>query len=254
MSAEDLKLSEYSSDSWMGGIRYRFNFKGHDAWVVEPNDPAPGKAWFALPEWPTAFPERNGVKSLLSLGFYMVHVDLMGLYANPEAVGIMYDFYQWLQSRQFAAKGALIGMSLGGLYSFRFAAEHPECISCIYADAPVCDLAYSMENNDRSGRLAGVMSAYQVQSPQNLVDHPLSPVNNYLPIVNAGIPVLMILGLDDNVVNHKTNGSLLAERYTAAGGNINVIGRPSWGHHPHGLDDPDPIVRFILRGNFKIKN
>ena len=91
------------------------------------------------------------------------------------------------------------------------------------------------------------MSAYQLESPSQLVDHPLSPVNNYLPLVQAGIPVLMILGLDDNVVNHAENGSLLAGRYTAAGGCIKVIGRPSWGHHPHGLDDPAPIVRFILR-------
>ena len=57
----------------------------------------------------------------------------------------------------------------------------------------------------------------------------------------------MILGLDDNVVDHSTNGSLLAERYAAAGGRVKVIGRESWGHHPHGLDDPAPIVNFILR-------
>ena len=59
--------------------------------------------------------------------------------------------------------------------------------------------------------------------------------------------MLMLLGLDDIVVDPAANGSLLAERFTAAGGRITVIGRPSWGHHPHGLDDPAPIVRFILR-------
>ena len=31
-------------------------------------------------------------------------------------------------------------------------------------------------------------------------------------------------------------------------GKIEVISRPSWGHHPHGLDNPlGKIVRFILQ-------
>ena len=90
------------------------------------------------------------------------------------------------------------------------------------------------------------MKAYKLTDPQQMAGHPLSPVNNYSAMVKARIPVLMILGLDDNVVNHKTNGSLLAERYQAAGGSVKVIGRESWGHHPHGLDDPAPIVRFVL--------
>ncbi|MBO4630338.1 MAG: alpha/beta hydrolase, partial [Lentisphaeria bacterium] len=150
MSADVLKLPEgYSSDSWMGGTRYRFDFQGHEAWIVEPEEAAPGNPWFALPEWPNAFPNRNGVEKLLALGYHMVHVNLFGCFANPEAVAVMYDFYQWLQERHFSAKGALIGMSLGGLYSFRFAAEHPECVACIYADAPVCDLAFGIASNRR---------------------------------------------------------------------------------------------------------
>lgn len=244
MKTEDLKLPECVSEPWMGGIRHIFSFAGHDAWLVEPPDPAPGNLWFALPEWPTAFPHRNGVKELLSLGYYMVHVNLFGCYANPEALGVMHDFYAWLRQRNFAEKGALIGMSLGGLYSFRFAAAYPECVSCIYADAPVCDLAFGILTHRR---VDGIMAAYQIKSEEDLKNHPLSPVNNYLPMVKAGIPLLMILGLDDNVVDHKTNGSLLAERYTAAGGSVKVIGRPSWGHHPHGLDETAPIVNFILR-------
>ena len=246
MKTEDLKLPEEVSDSWMGGTRHRFSFAGHDAWVVEPVDPAPGNLWFALPEWPSAFPYRNGVKELLALGYYMVHVNVFGSFANPEAVEVMHDFYKWLRQRGFAEKGALIGMSLGGLYSFRFAATYPECVSCIYADAPVCDLAFGV-GRAYNLRVEGIKTAYNRQTEEELIDHPLSPVNNYLPMVKAGIPVLMILGLDDNVVDHKTNGSLLAERYNAAGGTVKVIGRPSWGHHPHGLDDTIQIVNFILR-------
>ena len=43
------------------------------------------------------------------------------------------------------------------------------------------------------------------------------------------------------------NGLLLAERWEQAGGSVEVIKRPSWGHHPHGLDNPLKIVRFVLQ-------
>ena len=56
----------------------------------------------------------------------------------------------------------------------------------------------------------------------------------------------MIVGEEDTTVNPKTNGLLLAERWIAAGGSAEVVKRPYWGHHPHGLDDPTKIVRFIL--------
>ena len=247
MAQEDLKLPEHISEAWMGGTRHRFQLCGHDAWLVEPPEPLPGRRWFAVPEWPNAFSERNGVKELLALGFYMVHVNLMGYFANAEALGIMYSFYQWLRERDFAVKGAFIGMSLGGLYSFRFAEEHPECVGCIYADAPACTFDYGIYPDHMSDRVEGFMKAYGIHSPEGLKNHPLAPVNRYSAMAKAGIPVLMLLGLDDVVVDHRINGSLLAERYAAAGGTIQVIGRPSWGHHPHGLDHPEPIVRFILR-------
>ena len=212
--------------------------------MVEPPEPAPGNRWFAVPEWPTAFPRRNGVAELLRLGFYMVHIRLFGQYACPEAVEVMYSFYQWLQERGFARKGALIGMSLGGLYSFRYAAKYPETVACIYADAPVASLSYRAD----SGRpdLVEFVRAYGLDNAAGLKNHPLSPVNNYLPMVEAGIPLLMIVGEEDNTVTPETNGLLLAERWSAAGGKAEVVKRPYWGHHPHGLDDPTKIVRFIL--------
>jgi len=35
------------------------------------------------------------------------------------------------------------------------------------------------------------------------------------------------------------------ERYRALAGSIVVIHKPGLGHHPHGLDDPSPVVKFI---------
>ena len=235
---------EISSEEWLGAIRHKIVLNGSTAWVVEPADPLPGKKWFWLPEWPDAFPERNGVRELLQLGYHMIYINIYGQYANDASLEIMKRFYDYLKALGFAAKGALIGMSLGGLYSFRYAQKYPETVACIYADAPVCDLNYRMESKRPD---AGVVAkAYGVKVDE-LDNYPLSPVNNYLPIVKNGIPLLLILGLADTVVPAERNGLLLAERWEQAGGSVEVIKRPSWGHHPHGLDNPLKIVRFVLQ-------
>ena len=238
--------TEISCDQWQGGLRHKFDLNGHTAQIVEPPEPLEEKLWFWLPEWPTAFPGRNGVRELLKMGYHMVHIDVFGKCGNPEAVEIMKSMYDYVRKLGFARKAALIGMSLGGLYSFRYAAKYPETVACIYADAPVASLSYRSE----SGRpdQTDFSRAYGLgDNVAGLLDHPLSPVNNYLPMVKAGIPLLMIVGLEDNTVNPETNGLLIAERWAAAGGKAEVVKRPYWGHHPHGLDDPEKIVRFILR-------
>lgn len=235
---------EISSEEWLGAIRHKIVLDGSTAWVVEPADPLPGKKWFWLPEWPDAFPERNGVRELLQLGYHMIYINIYGQYANDASLEIMKRFYDYLKALGFAAKGALIGMSLGGLYSFRYAQKYPETVACIYADAPVCDLNYRVESKRPDA--GAVAKAYGVNE-EELDNYPLSPVNNYLPIVKNGIPLLLILGLADTVVPAERNGLLLAERWEQAGGSVEVIKRPSWGHHPHGLDNPLKIVRFVLQ-------
>ena len=245
MEAQLQFAEEISCDQWQGGLRHKFNLNGFTAQIVEPPEPLEEKLWFWLPEWPTAFPERNGVKELLQLGYYMVHIDVFGKCGNPEAVEIMKSMYDYVQTLGFAKKAAFIGMSLGGLYSFRYAAKYPETVACIYADAPVVSLAYRSE----TGRpdLAEFCQAYGVgENSAGLADHPLSPFKNYMQMVEAGIPLLMIVGLDDNVVNAKNNGLRMADLWRAAGGKVEVVERPYWGHHPHGLDNPAKILRFIL--------
>ena len=38
----------------------------------------------------------------------------------------------------------------------------------------------------------------------------------------------------------------LEKYYLANGGPLLTIGKKDCGHHPHGLDDPTPIIQFIL--------
>ena len=243
--AEETKYPfEISVDKWMGGTRHKVSLAGTTAWIIEPPCFTEEKRWFWLPEWPTAFPQRNGVKELIQMGFYMVHIEIFGKFANEEAVRIMYALYEYMQELKFAPKGAFIGMSLGGLYTFRFLENYPHVANCIYADAPVCRLDWRHER--RSELAPEVSRAYGHGDDINaLYDHPLSPVNNCKKMLEHKIPLLMIVGLDDLVVDADINGLLMADLWKKAGCKVEVISRLSWGHHPHGLDDPSRIIRFI---------
>ena len=42
------------------------------------------------------------------------------------------------------------------------------------------------------------------------------------------------------------NAAVIEARYRKLGGEIQVIHKPGVGHHPHGLDDPAPVVKFIV--------
>jgi hypothetical protein len=61
-----------------------------------------------------------------------------------------------------------------------------------------------------------------------------------LAVIIAGIALVHVVGDDDDVVPP-------AERYAKLGGTIDVIHKPGCGHHPHGLDDPAPVVAFLVR-------
>jgi lysophospholipase L1-like esterase len=56
-----------------------------------------------------------------------------------------------------------------------------------------------------------------------------------------------VLGMHDQVVPVAENGELLAQRYAAAGGRVELWRKPANGHHPHGLDPVEPLLRAILR-------
>ncbi len=48
--------------------------------------------------------------------------------------------------------------------------------------------------------------------------------------------------LDRRSIKHT---AIIEQRYKALGGTIHVFHKPSVGHHPHGLDDPTPVVDLI---------
>jgi sialidase-1 len=104
-------------------VRHRFAVDGATAWVVEPRQAAPGKPWTWCLEFPDAFTERTGVSSLLEQGFHHVHLEVGNTFGCPRAQEQFDAFYQVLRRGGLGPKAALIGISRGGLYAYRWAAR-----------------------------------------------------------------------------------------------------------------------------------
>ena len=126
-------------NTWNGFTRHTFTVDGCTAWVVEPKSPLPGRPWSWCMEFPDAFVERCAAPQLLGKGFYHAHISVGNTFGCPDAVRHFNAFYDAVRAQGLAAKVALIGISRGGLYAYRWAAENPGKVSVIYGDAPVCD-------------------------------------------------------------------------------------------------------------------
>ena len=72
-----------------------------------------------------------------------------------------------------------------------------------------------------------------------------NPVDQLAPLATAKVRLLHVVGDTDDVVPVAENTVVVASRYRALGGRMEVIHKPGVGHHPHGLDDPAPAVTFI---------
>lgn len=240
-----------TTDQWRGHTRHKFEVSGHKAWVVEPANPLPGRPWTWCTEFPDAFTDRTGVPQLLEKGIHHAHISDFNRLGCEEQLRLMDEFHKVMVSKGFAAKVGLIGISRGGFMAYRWAQRNPDKVVFIYGDAPVCDLKSwpggfgkgkgSPKDWQHAKNLYGWKSDEEAKAFQEnaLDEKPLAR------LAAAKVPLLHVVGDADDVVPVAENTAILAERYRKLGGEITVLHHAA-GHHPHGLDDPAPVVRFML--------
>jgi hypothetical protein len=121
-------------------------------------------------------------------------------------------WYAFLTGKGLSTKPAFIGMSRGGEYAYLWATTHPDKVACIYADNP-----------------GG--------NPQNLMR-----VGELAPY---DVPLLHVCGSLDPLLGKYSDA--IENIYQQFGGRISVMIKEGAAHHPHSLQDPQPIADFITQ-------
>lgn len=211
---------------WKGFVRYDFDFNGRACRIVCPDKPAEGNPWV----WNARFPDwHTGADSmLLSEGFYITYINTDEFNGSPEGVKIWDEYFRYLtETFRFDNKVALEGISRGGLYVYNFAKKYPYRISCIYAEAPVCDFK-SWPGGFGNGLGSPqdwklILKAYGFKDDAEAKSYNDNPVDNLGKLAAARVPVMHMIGLNDSVVPPSENTFILIDRYLRLGGPATVI-------------------------------
>ena len=253
LSAAETPVFPGPPGDWHGFPRYDFEVPGTDGkkvTVVAPHESAPGRPWVWHGEFFGHKPAPD--IALLKSGFHAVYLQVPDLLGAPAAVKFWDACYALLTNKyQLAPRVALVGLSRGGLYCYNWAAANPDKVACIYGDAPVCDFKSwpggkgKGKGSPRDWKL--VLEKYGFANEQAALAYDKNPVDNLAPLAKARVPLLHVYGDADDVVPWEENTGVIAARYRQLGGSITLIAKPGVGHHPHGLDDPAPIVDFLRK-------
>ncbi len=235
--------------SWNGFDRYDFSVDGCTCLVVAPKACAAGRPWVWRAEFFGHTPQLD--VALVQRGFHLAYINVGNTFGCPAAMDHWDVFYDDLVQRGLSRRPVLEGLSRGGLYAYNWAARRARCVGCIIGDNPVCDFkswpggkGVGPGNAEDWKNLLGY---YGFADEAEALAYGGNPIDNLRPLAEAHVPLLHLCGNADEVVPFEENTVVLARRYEELGGQISLIIKPGLKHHPHGLDDPTPIVEFILK-------
>lgn len=245
---ESLKIAKDKPFNFHGHPGFEFSNNGVKCLIVKPHHLAKGKPWLIRARFWGHEPQTD--IALLENGFHIVYCDVADLYGSDEAIERWNDFYQRMAKAGFNKKVALEGMSRGGLIVYNWAAQNPEKVTCIYADAPVMDLkSWPMGKGKYSGSeqdCIQMLKAYGFKNETEALNWKRNPIDCAPIIAKTRIPIIHVVGDADKIVPVDENTTIFEERMNAFNHPITLIHKPGVDHHPHSLNNPEPIVRFIL--------
>lgn len=174
--------------------------------LVVPKEMAPGNPW----SWRGCYwdyaPQTE--TELLRRGFCIAYISASATLRPDKDWETWYAFLT--DKYHLSPKPAFIGMSRGGMFAYDWATNHPDAVSCIYADNP----AVTSESLTKLSLLAA-----------------------------RDVPLLNICGSIDPLLGYNT--LTIESLYHQMGGRISVMIKEGYGHHPHSLRDVHPIADWI---------
>jgi hypothetical protein len=233
-----------------GFVQHEFTVDGCRAIVVSPKQEARHRPWIWRAEFFDHRPELD--LALLNKGFFLTFIEVGNTFGCPSAMKHWDAFYRELtHTYGFYKKPVLEGLSRGGLYIYNWAAANPKSVGVLYGDNPVLDFKSWPGGKGKGPGSAPdwqkLINDYGFANEAEAMAYTKNPVDNLTAIAKAHIPIIHCAGDADEVVPYEENTVLLKERYEKLGGKIEVIVKHGYKHHPHGLDDPTPLVDFIFK-------
>lgn len=240
---------ETVKSEWNGYERLDFTFRGRDAIVVLPKKRDPRNRWLFKTEYFGAFPAFE--IDMLERGWAVAHLKNITRWCLPEDTEVKPLFCEFLHREfGFCEKCMPVGMSCGGMQAIYFAAKYPFYVSALYLDAPVINLLSCPcgvgVNRDRPGNVK--MYAEFVQKTgrtvSDLINDRNMPLDYLGHLIANEIPAFLVCGDSDAVVPYCENGVFLSRAYRASKVPFEEILKPGCDHHPHGLEDNTPLIKF----------
>lgn len=250
--AADPKPFPGTPTKWQGFAKHDFKVGELDATVVVPEKALAGRPWVWRGEFFGAFADADA--ALVKAGWHLAYLKAPDLFGAPKALQKWDAFYNaMVKDYGMHPKPGLIGLSRGGLYCMNWAAAHPDRTLAVYLDNAVCDFKSWPGGAPKKlgtgkgseGEWKKLLAAHEFKSDAEAIAYKLNPVDNLAPLAKAKIPMLLVYGDKDTVVPHAENSELVYDRYKALAGPVERVVKPGQDHHPHGLKDLTPVVKFF---------
>ncbi len=237
----------YKTTKFAGYECAEFLQNGRECKLVKPHKVAAGHPWI----WRARFwaHEPQVDITLLEKGYHFVFCDQAERMGNKQNMEEWNTFYQLLHEGGLNKKVVLEGMSRGAVYAFNWAAANPDKVATVYVDNPLLDMKSMYFGSDGKQKpeneiTRGIKENYNT-SREQINKFNESPIDKIDAIVAGKYPILILCAeLDDAAVNSQ-NTFPFEQKIKKKGGNITVIMKKGFGHHPHSFPNPAPIVDFI---------
>lgn len=235
-----------TDNKWNGFEKKEFEFEGRNAIIVFPHKSNATNKWCFKTEYWDAFPSLE--IEMAKHGWHIAYIENQTRWCLDEDLDLKQRFADFIiKEYNLCEKCIPVGMSCGGMFAVKFAAKYPQYVSALYLDAPVINLLSCPADIgiSQSGMFDEFTNATRVSLSQLICyrEHPLDKLDI---LIENKIPTILVYGKEDEIVPYCENGIFVEQKYIGSGVDFTAIGKDNCGHHPHGLVDPSPIVKFLL--------